>query len=84
VIAGDAATTNSGLSKATGGLRGCAHPCGELCTETEHEPVDSLVHEILAASSTGDHCNFMIEGPGLGQGEKSAVFPRTTIIGQNE
>ena len=51
-------------------------PSRELCTEAEHEPVDSLVHEILVANSAGAHCSFVTEGTGLGQGEKSAVFPK--------
>ena len=38
--------------------------------------MDSLVHEILVASSVGIHCSFMMEGTRLGQGEKSAVFPK--------
>jgi hypothetical protein len=53
----------AGLSKATGGLRGCAHPRGELCTEEEHDPVDTIVHEIVlrtfsiqAAFGTMQHC----------------------------
>jgi hypothetical protein len=74
VITGDAATTNGRPVKATDSLRGCAHPSRELCTEAEHEPVDSLVREILFASSAGGHCTFVTEGAGLGQGEKSAVF----------
>jgi hypothetical protein len=28
----------------------------ELCTEAEHEPVDSLVHEILVGSSAAAYC----------------------------
>jgi hypothetical protein len=36
--------------------------------------VDSLVHEILGASSAGDSYSFIAEWTGLGQGEKSAVF----------
>jgi hypothetical protein len=40
--------------------------------------VDSLVHEILAASSAGGHCVFATEEAGLGQGEKSAVFPKNS------
>jgi hypothetical protein len=36
--------------------------------------VDSLVHEILGASSAGDSCSSIVEWTGLGQGEKSAVF----------
>jgi hypothetical protein len=38
--------------------------------------VDSLVHEILVANAAGTHYSFMTEGTRLGQGEKSAVFPR--------
>jgi hypothetical protein len=40
--------------------------------------VDSFVHEILVASSAGAHCNLVTEGAGLGQGEKSAVFPKNS------
>jgi hypothetical protein len=38
--------------------------------------VDSLVHEILVANSAGAHCSFVTEEARLGQGEKSAVFPK--------
>jgi hypothetical protein len=49
-------------------------PNRELCTEAEHEPVDSLVHEILVASTAATHCSFMTEATRLGQGERSGVF----------
>ena len=38
--------------------------------------MDSLVHEILVANSAGTHCSFMTEGTRLGQGKKSAAFPK--------
>jgi hypothetical protein len=79
VIAGDAATTNSGPVKGHRSPAWLRSPCGELCTEAEHEPVDRLVHDILGASSAGDSCSSITEWTGLGQGEKSAVFPRMAI-----
>src|ERR1700755_263176 len=47
--------THSRLSKAPS-VTCVAALAGEVCTEAGHEPVDSLVHEILVASSAGADC----------------------------
>jgi hypothetical protein len=75
----------AGLSKATGGLRGCAHPRGELCTEAEHEPVDSLVHEILVASSEGADCSLITNRTETrSRGEISGFSPKQSQVRMDE
>lgn len=50
-------------------------PCRELCTEAEHEPVDSLVHETLVASSVGDNYAIIPKGAETpSRGEISVFF----------
>jgi hypothetical protein len=59
-------------------------PCGELYTEAEHEPVDSLVHEILVASSAGVDYGLTTDWTETrSRGEISGFFPIKTIISQN-
>jgi hypothetical protein len=65
--------------------RGSQAPlCAELCTEAEHEPVDSLVHEILVASSTdGDYVLTTNRTETRSREGISGFFPIKTIISQN-